>query len=252
MAPLSWSRSWVKWKWALLHNFPLHHSLTDMGSVLPYATNLLSLQILDHTFQIQVVANPGVLLDELIDKGDAHEDVLDERIPYWAELWPSAVGLAQFLLRRQAISPGEKVLELGCGLGLPGIAAGALGGLVTLSDYLQPALDFAERNWQLNHHKAVELALLDWREPAPGLAADCVLASDITYEERNFPYLPAAFRQLCRQGGKVIISDPRRQKAQSFFAGLPGQGFTVEKWEEQVFFHQLEMTIHVYIIEMKE
>src|SRR4051812_115944 len=61
--------------------------------------------------------------DELLDE-EAFED--EEFLPYWAELWPSGVALAR------AVSPralrGARTLELGCGLGLPSIAAALAGG----------------------------------------------------------------------------------------------------------------------------
>jgi predicted nicotinamide N-methyase len=219
-----------------------------MKRALPYPTRQARIDILGHYFELLEVADSEALLDELIGKGETHEDVIDERIPYWAELWPSALGLAQFLLRHRPLDPGQQVLELGCGLGLPGIVAGKLGAVVTLSDYLEPALAFAQNNWQLNHHQPVKLAVLDWRKPDPALAADCLLASDITYEARNFPFLPNAFRTLCRPSGKIIVSDPRRQVARHFFKDLPRDGFSVEEFEETVLFQGNDITIHIYQI----
>src|SRR3954468_16519739 len=44
-----------------------------------------------------------------------------EFLPYWAELWPSAPGLAR--ARASRALHGARTLELGCGLGLPSLAA---------------------------------------------------------------------------------------------------------------------------------
>lgn len=222
-----------------------------MPIVLPYPTRQIDLELENHTFKLLEVADAEALLDELIGKGDSHEDVLDERIPYWAELWPSALGMAQFLLKRPIVAPGRKVLELGCGLGLPGIVAGKLGGEVTLSDYLPPALDFAQSNWELNNEQEVKTTLLDWRKPEPALATDLLLASDITYEARNFPYLPNAFHTLCKPGGTIVLSDPKRQVAKPFFRRLPEEGFTVEKLEEEVKFQRRRIVIHIYLVSRK-
>ncbi|HYP47574.1 MAG TPA: hypothetical protein VEQ61_02950, partial [Thermoleophilaceae bacterium] len=45
----------------------------------------------------------------------------EEFMPYWAELWASGVALADDVASRAL--RGKRVLELGCGLGLPSIAA---------------------------------------------------------------------------------------------------------------------------------
>lgn len=219
-----------------------------MNGSLPYATRQIELDLEGHSFQLLEVADADALLDELIQKGDGHEDVQDERIPYWAELWPSALGMAQFLLKRNIIQAGQSVLELGCGLGLPGIVAGKLGARVTLSDYLLPALDFAKSNWDLNNQEEVTSTLLDWREPDPRLAAEVLLASDITYEARNFPFLPHAFRTLCQAGGLIVLSDPKRQVAQTFFQSLSAEGFEVEKFAEEVDFQERKIVIHLYTL----
>ena len=70
---------------------------------------------------------------------------VDEYMPYWADLWPAARMLAKAILR-ETWTPGQRALEVGCGLGLPGIAALAMGLRVTFSDYDATALRFAADN----------------------------------------------------------------------------------------------------------
>jgi len=62
--------------------------------------------------------DPEALLDE-----DAFAD--DEFMPYWAELWPAGIALAEALPDRL---DGVRVVELGCGLGVPSLVAAARGG----------------------------------------------------------------------------------------------------------------------------
>src|SRR4051794_2998884 len=52
----------------------------------------------------------------------------DEFLPYWAELWPAGVALARAVAERELA--GQRVLELGCGLALPSLAAAACGARV--------------------------------------------------------------------------------------------------------------------------
>ena len=51
----------------------------------------------------------------------------EEKDPYWARPWPSAVALAALLLQRPELVAGKRVAELGAGLGLAGIAAAMAG-----------------------------------------------------------------------------------------------------------------------------
>ena len=52
----------------------------------------------------------------------------EELLPYWAHLWGSAVALAEAVAGEDM--RGRRVLELGCGLGLPSIAAAQAGAYV--------------------------------------------------------------------------------------------------------------------------
>lgn len=195
-----------------------------------YTTQEIVVNIEGFSVKLLKITNVDELFDLLVAKGEDHEDVKDERIPYWAELWPAALGMSRFLAQSGIVQTGMTVTELGCGLALPGIVAGMLGASVTLTDYLNEALLFARRNWALNlPEDTLQTVLLDWRQPNADLAADLLIASDITYEKRYFEYLPHAFRTLCKPGGRIVVSDPNRHVAGAFFESLPAQGFIVEK-----------------------
>lgn len=115
-----------------------------------YQTEELALNIAGIPIKILQITNVDDLYEELIAKGETHEDVKDERIPYWAELWPAAIGLSQYLIEFDIIKDIKNVIEIGCGLGLPGIIAGKLGANVIFTDYLEEALHFTQQNWELN------------------------------------------------------------------------------------------------------
>src|SRR3954463_6520805 len=118
------------------------------------------------------------LLDE-----DAFEH--EEYLPYWAELWPSGVALARDVSSRSL--RGARTLELGCGLGLPSIAAALAGGRVTASDWSPQAIDLLGRNAE-RCGAGLETLECDWARPAALLERapwDLVLAADVLYEQRN-------------------------------------------------------------------
>src|ERR671910_151779 len=123
-----------------------------------------------------------VSADDLLDEEDFDRD---ERLPYWAELWPSAVALARFLSERDL--GGTRVIELGCGVGLPTVVALSRGARVLATDHNEAALDFATHNASANVGREPETALLDWFSPDALRALDLVSPADVLYERRNTP-----------------------------------------------------------------
>ena len=110
-----------------------------------YDTRTETVTVGNRTLSIQSVRDTNALLDAI----DPATFMEDERLPYWAELWPSAIALARWVSRYPGLE-GKRVLELGCGLGLSGIAAAAAGARVTMTDYDEDALLFARFNAALN------------------------------------------------------------------------------------------------------
>jgi predicted nicotinamide N-methyase len=173
------------------------------------------------TVKLIRVANFDELLDELIGKGADHPDYQDDRIPYWADLWHSALALAQYLVQQQAVRPDTTVVEIGCGLGLPGVVAGLLGAAeVTFTDYLPEAVAMARLNWEANLNRPARFLAMDWREPLPEASARLLLASDVAYEVRAFQPLMDTFDQLAQPGGRLIISEPNRKMASGWLDAL--------------------------------
>jgi predicted nicotinamide N-methyase len=151
------------------------------------------------------------LLDEVAFE---HEEFL----PYWADLWPSALGLARAVCGRAL--HGARTLELGCGLGLGALAAALAGGRVVATDWAPHAVEFAAANARRNDLE-VETVVADWTRPAPLLARapwDLVLASDVLYERRNADVLLRLLPRLVGATGEVWIADPGRVPADAFFA----------------------------------
>ena len=187
-----------------------------------FLTKNIHVAIGNFAVKLTIIENIDALFDALIQKGTDHEDVQDERIPYWAELWASAIAMGLYLVENQLVSDKKSVTEIGCGLGLPSIVAGLMGAKeVVLTDYLPEALDFAKQNWiqNLPQNKA-RFQVLDWRNPDPSVSADILLASDVAYESRAFEPLLNAFKILLKPNGTILITEPNRPVSKSFFLGL--------------------------------
>ncbi len=200
------------------------------------------------SFELFYIHDVDTLLDELIAKGEEHPDMVDERVPYWADLWASAIGLARFVIENRAFVQGKKILEIGCGIGLPGIAAGRCGAEVCLTDYLDDALQLARLNWLHNMQQEGQFELLDWRQPRSELQADILLASDVAYEERAFMPLRQAFPALVRPGGELWLSEPNRAWAKPFFASLRQQGEIISSQNYIIRQESLTSNVSVYRI----
>ena len=124
----------------------------------------------------------------------------EEFLPYWAELWPSSLALARAIAGRAL--RGARTLELGCGLGLPSIAAALAGGRVLATDWSAEAVAMTAANAERND-AAVETLVCSWTAPEPLLARapwDLVLASDVLYEARNGDVLLELLPRLGRRG----------------------------------------------------
>jgi predicted nicotinamide N-methyase len=125
--------------------------------------------------------------------------------PYWAWLWPGGAALIAHLAANPDLARGRRVLDLGAGSGMVGIAALKCGALSVLASEVDPvAREVAAMNAALNG-VALEVTgdLLDG--PAPQV--DLVLVGDLFYEAalavRVMPFLSRA----AGQGAEVLIGD---------------------------------------------
>jgi predicted nicotinamide N-methyase len=165
------------------------------------------------------------ILDELLAEDDPDED----RLPFWAQLWPAGAALARAIAGRSLA--GRRVLELGCGLGLVGVAAALAGASVLAVDRSPEATAFAAANAARNG-VTLQTAVCAFDQPEPLLAAapwDLVLAADVLYEQRNVPVLVWLLPRLVAATGEVWLADPGRSMLASFLAGVDATGWRREQ-----------------------
>ena len=189
-----------------------------------YATTDIHLAIQNCQIQMTKIKDLEALLEDL----DPVTFAEDERLPYWAELWPSSVALAQHVTQHLDLA-GRRILELGCGLGLVGVVAALQGARVLCTDYEPDALAFARHNAHRNACRQMRFRLVDWRRPALRRRYDYILASDVIYEARNFGPLVALLQRYLARGGAAVFAEPGRVNAIPFFALLRKYGFAYQK-----------------------
>lgn len=164
-------------------------------------------------------------LDALIDV-EAFER--DERIPYWANVWESAIVLAEDLATEEP--RGRSLLELGCGLALPAIVACRRGFRVVASDYEEDALEGVRFNADRNAAGALATLLLDWRRLPDDLPTfDLVVAADVLYEKHHAEALAAVVARTLAPGGVALVADPGRARAVNFVPAIRAAGLGVVK-----------------------
>lgn len=160
--------------------------------------------------------------DDLISEEDF---VRDERLPYWADIWPSSTILAREIVSRSGSGRG---LELGCGVGLVTTAALVAGYDILATDYYTDALAFTRANAWRNIGRTPSARMVDWRHfPREMRGFDIVLASDVLYEREYAQILPPILKHSLAAQGIAIIADPGRIATPEFLDGCGAAGLTV-------------------------
>ncbi len=188
-------------------------------------------------------------LDELVDQLDEEDFKQDERMPYWAELWPSAVGLSNYIAANPQLISNKTVLELGCGLGFTSmVIARQNPEELLITDYEQDALELTRMNFALNGMGEPHLQILDWRGPNLEKKYEVLIAADILYEERFFGPLFDLFFSSLEPGGKIILAEPNRKIAAEFFTMLKNRGFFFGKETFNISHDALNTKVDIYQI----
>jgi len=165
--------------------------------------------------------------DHLISEADY---VLDERLPYWADLWPSSRILAATLLREQGA--GRSLLEMGCGLGLATVASMQAGFDVTATDYYDDALHVTRGNAARNLQREPTVRLVNWREWPSDLGTfDVVIAADVLYEKEYASLVAECLVRALKPDGVALVADPGRLALPAFRERIEELGLRIESVE---------------------
>jgi predicted nicotinamide N-methyase len=180
-----------------------------------------TIQLPGRTVRMLRPRDGDAVLDELLAEDDPDED----RLPFWAELWPAGVALARALAVRPLV--GRRVLELGCGLGLASVTAALAGASVLAVDRSPEATAYAAVN-AAGNGVTLNTAVCAFDQPERLLREapwDLVLAADVLYEQRNVPVLVWLLPRLVDATGEVWLADPGRSMLSRFLAAVDATGW---------------------------
>jgi predicted nicotinamide N-methyase len=154
-------------------------------------------------------------------------------VPYWVDIWPSGVALADLALVLAESITGRPVLELGCGLGVTATAALAAGADLYVADYSELSLAFCRINALRNTGRAPRALEFNWRDPLAEVLArldplptfPVILAADILYEDRDVAPVCALIDRLLASDGQLWLAEPGRKTARAFLNALESAGW---------------------------
>lgn len=155
--------------------------------------------------------------------------------PLFGLLWPSGAHMAARLAQRP-VTPGERILEIGCGLALASLVGHRRGADVTASDCHPLAAAFLRENLRLNalapmkyRHGQWGTAVADSDSQAVQGLFDLVLGSDLLYERDADGALARFIALHSAPAAQVWMVDPDRGNRNAFTRCMAQHGFALQE-----------------------
>ncbi len=191
----------------------------------PWPVRTLHIQIGQLSIPMEVIDSFDQILDDFADSDPDDTD----KIPYFAEMWPSAIALAKYIEKKPQLVQNKKIIELGCGLGLPSIVAAKLGATTCLATDFHPAcIPYCHANITRNNVNQVRCLTLDWRYPRINQTFDVIIGSDLLYEEPQTDALMHCMAKIQKGSTRLILADPLRKHIQTAVEKLEQAHWQIE------------------------
>jgi predicted nicotinamide N-methyase len=199
-------------------------SVTD--TPIPGGWSERDLSLGNRTLRILLPAVPDEFLEEL----EQTTPSTPEADPYWAELWPASLPMAR-LVHAASWPDRASAIELGCGIGVVGLAALLAGLEVTFTDRVELAVATAVENAHRNGFTHATGSVLDWMQP-PQQSHSIILASDVLYDRGLHEPLLHAIESLLADGGECWLGDPGRSATNAFLERVALTDFQLQMYDE--------------------
>lgn len=181
----------------------------------------------DRQFRLLLPAQPDEFLEQL------EQPTVDaqETDPYWTQLWPASLPMAR-LVHGSSWPKRAQAIELGCGIGVVGLAALLAGLDVTFTDRVGLAVDTAVENAHRNGFANAHGFVLDWAQP-PIAQYPIILTSDVLYDRELHVHLLRAIESMLADGGECWIGDPGRSATNAFLEQIAATEFRMRMLDQE-------------------
>ncbi|KAH6938279.1 hypothetical protein HPB50_008326 [Hyalomma asiaticum] len=156
----------------------------------------------------------SLLRGEVLEAAEGNLDIVPSVYEGGLKVWECSIDLAEYIENHLDIDEETKVLELGCGAGLPGLLACLKGASVDFQDYNKEVLELitipnAFSNIGSRVKRRCHFFAGDWSALADNIAPgiyDFILTSETIYNTTSYQSLIAVLKKAIKQTG--IVGDP--------------------------------------------
>lgn len=180
-----------------------------------FDVEVMPLRIGDKTLNVLQFRDFEKHIEELVETGT--EGAIE--LPFWAKVWEGTF-LQAYFMGKQPVVLGQRILEIGAGLGVVGIYSALHGHHVTITDNHDDALLFARANVLLNGCAQVEVRKLNWRHPDLPHRFDLIVGSEVVYDRASYPALVEFLRQTLSPRGVIFLSKNEQLPTPTFLTEL--------------------------------
>lgn len=178
-----------------------------------------------HIYRLRVLSDKQQFADP--DGHGARAGISSAQWSLFGQVWPAGRLLAQAMQRFDIA--GKRILELGCGIGLPSLVLQRRGADIVASDMHPLAEVFLAYNAALNGLPALHYRQMRWGAPMSALGSfDAIVASDVLYERGSAETLSAVIEHHANACAEVLITDPGRGNSARFSQLMSASGFSVD------------------------
>lgn len=188
-------------------------------------------------------------LEHLLAGKDPFDDV--SNFPFWIKVWEAALILSG-MMAALPVKEGQTLLELGAGLGAPGLVAASRGYKVTLSDYEPHILDFQRVSAAANKLDNIEFRMIDWKEPPEMEPFDTIIGAEILFREEFFQPLLNVFEKYLAPNGTIFLAHDARRKSVPLFINLAQKDYRVDVKETAMRSEDGEIKILIHRLQRKQ